>query len=129
MYSHCRSVCPGASRQFDMMVRDESRRFVKSAFPATLRVRPGWNKTWSRSVSVMLRFATVHYRCSFGDATVCPGMSRSRRYIGDRSPVLTGVSTASHGRRTWKPRCYPVAYKQQGSYCCNSKQGCRLQST
>jgi len=35
-----------------------------------------WDKKSSRSVPVMLQFATVHSRCSSGGATVCPGASR-----------------------------------------------------
>jgi len=38
---------------------------------------PVLGKNWSRSVPVMLRFATVYSRCSSGGATVCP---RAFRY-------------------------------------------------
>jgi len=72
-----------------------------------------WGKKWSRSVPVILRFATVQPRCSPGGATVrpdtpriCPGHWRQS----------AGVTTRSHGSRTAKPRCYTVAYEYQWNF-------------
>jgi len=42
---------------------------------------------------------------------VCPDKPRVCPCIDDRAPVLTCVSTASHGSRVAKPKCYTVAYK------------------
>jgi len=71
---------------------------------------PVLGKKWSRSVPVMLRFATVHSRCSPGGATVCPDTPRLCPGHRRQSP---GVTTASDGSRTAKPRCYTVAYEYQ----------------
>jgi len=46
---------------------------------------PVWGKTSSRYVPVMLRFATVHSRCSSGGATVCPGASRYTTVVSRES--------------------------------------------
>jgi len=79
--SHCPGVRPGASRQFAAgrpgrtgTNREGFR--VRTYIPgsATDQTRFG-AKHSSRPVPVMLRFATVHSRCSSGGATVCPGAS------------------------------------------------------
>jgi len=36
--------------------------------------------------------------------------------IGDRAPTLAGFSTATHGGRAAKPRCYTVAYDYQWNF-------------
>jgi len=58
----------------------------------------------------MLRFATVHSRCSPGGATVCPDTPRLCPGHRRQSP---GVTTASDWSRTAKPRYYTVAYEYQ----------------
>ena len=70
---------------------------------------------WSRSVLVMLRFTAVHYRCSPGWATVCPGASR---YIASL-PRASATEPRRHfgeSRKTAKPRCGTVAMKCLWSY-------------
>jgi len=80
--SHCPSVSSGASRQLVAggpgRTGTNREKFV-SAFIHSRQCYgpdPVWGKTWARSVNVLLRFATVHSRCSPGGATVCPGVSR-----------------------------------------------------
>ena len=80
--SHCPGVRPGAPRQFAAggpgrtgTNREGIRVRSYISGSATDQTRFG-AKNKSRSVPVMLRFATVHSRFSSGGATVCPGASR-----------------------------------------------------
>jgi len=56
---------------------------------------PVWGKKWSQSVPVMLRFATVHCRCSPVGATVCPAASRKATVL-PRTPWRNRESPYLH---------------------------------
>jgi len=101
-------VRPGS---FLTAVRDESWRnssvFIHSW--QCYEPDPVWGKKWSRSVPVMLWFATVHSWCS--------GASRYTTALPQASGQSPSVTTVSHGIRMAKPRCYTVAYEYQWNIC------------
>jgi len=113
--SHCPGECPAVCSQWTGANQDELWR-NSSAFIHSWQCYgpdPVWGKKWSRSVLVMLQFATVHSRCRPealrcvqvrpDTPRLCPGHRR-------QSP---GVNTASHGSRMSKPWCYTVAFEYQ----------------
>lgn len=77
-----------------------------------------WAQNWPRSV----RLCYGWWRYIPGVAPVAlgcvPVSHGSAPAIGGRAPVLAGISAASHGSRTQKPRCYTV-YEYQGNYFVN----------
>jgi len=132
--SHCPGVSPGASRQLVAggpgrtgANRGESWEIrVRSYIPgsATDQTRFGAKRDHglSRWCYGLRRYipgvAPEALRCVLvrpDTPRLCPGQGRQR----------PGVNTASHGRRTVKPRCYWVAYEYQW----NLSQIYYLQST
>jgi len=93
-----RSHSPGASRQF---IVDGSQ------LQAMLRTRPGLRQMLIKVCLLLLRFATVHSRCSSDSTTVCLGKPWFRPGHRRQSPVFLRRVKKYDG----SPGVTTVAYK------------------
>ena len=125
--SHCPGVRPGASRQFADGGPGRTGTIGAECECVQIFPDPVWGKKWSRYVLVMLRCTPGEVREAVLCVPVRPDMPRFCPGNRRQSP---GVTTAGHGSRMAKPRCFTVAYEYQWIFCetYNRNVFCKVQN-